>query len=183
MGLLSINEGIFQRITKSSDAQRDRMLNDISLNDLFQIKNSYETKTLLETILWPINQTKPYLVLQNYVARLLNAVFSSKIGRDYVGSTSIIQSLIWGNNGNLQMFYRPDRIIIESQTAEHLIAAMAKLSLNKFQRQDMIHKGKMSFFQVSLIMQFNSILSLYRHNTVDNKSLRGYRILWKRLPL
>lgn len=123
-------------------AKRDKILDDLVKNDIFEIRSEYKSKNLLETLLWPLHEVKESLVVQNFTARLLNAIVSSKIGRDYFDNVSIVESLVWDLGQNIQSVRTFHRNFIEIDTVEQLAASLAKLSLNQFQQCDMIEKGK-----------------------------------------
>lgn len=53
----------------------------------------------------------------------------------------MINSLVWGENTYAQPFSYVDRNYIDCQTSDMLIASMMKLSLNSWQRKDMVRKG------------------------------------------
>lgn len=83
----------------------------------------------------------------------MNAILSSKYGRDYVGSRSVIKGLVFGETSNGQRFNHcsgpHEREIIDAHTSDMLIACMMKLSLNPVQRRDMVQKGMFPHFVVA----------------------------------
>lgn len=128
-------QAIRWRITRSNQQVQEKTLRDIQKYNLFNLGHS---KSLLEELLWPVD----CLPLQNCTARLLNAIVSTEIGRNYIGDHSIINLLIWGENLFLQSFKFTDRELIESHTADMLIGTIMKLCLDTWQKRDLIRKGK-----------------------------------------
>lgn len=131
-----------QQVIRSLPSKRDKVLEELTKSDIFEIRSAYKSKNLLDILLWPLNEFKESLTVQNYTARLLNAIVSSKIGREYFTNVPIIQSLIWDSTDsggqNVQPFRRN---FIEVGTVQHITASMAKLSLDLFQQHDMLQKG------------------------------------------
>ena len=122
-----------------------RTLQDFIKYDLLRIKNNqYYEKTLMEILLWPSRGSPNGNHIQNGMARLVNGILSYPAGREYVGSTSIVNHLIWG--GENEVFkVEPSRQFIDSGTAGMLVAALMKLSHVPWQRKDMLNKGILSW--------------------------------------
>lgn len=64
------------------------------------------------------------------MAKLLNALLSFEVGRNYFSKLSMVKLLTW--SGNEQIY---------DSMAENLMDALKKLSLDQFQRRDMLEKG------------------------------------------
>lgn len=73
---------------------------------------------------------KTQTFLQTSGAKLLNALVTYQVGRDYFNDISMVELLTW----------KSSELIYDSM-ADHLIAVMQKLSLNKIQLHDMLQKG------------------------------------------
>lgn len=93
------------------------------------------------------------ILSKNCTARLLNAIVSTKAGRNYIGDHSIINYLVWGENLFLQSFKFTDREFIECHTSDMLIAAMMKLGMENWQKKDMIRKGKFFFIIIKVMSE------------------------------
>lgn len=132
-------QAIRWRITRSNQKVQEKTLRDIQKYNLFNLGHS--NKSLLEELLWPVDCTMA-LLLQNCTARLLNAIISTEIGRNYIGDHSIINLLVWGENLFLQSFKFTDREFVESHTDDMLIGTIMKLCLDAWQKRDLIRKGK-----------------------------------------
>lgn len=118
-----------------------RTLQDFIKYDLLRIKNTqYYEKTLMELLLWPPRSTPNANCMQNSMARLLNGIVSYEEGRNYIGSTSIVNHLLWGGENELYKV-EPSRQFLDSGTAGMLVAAMMKLSCVPWQRKDMLNKN------------------------------------------
>lgn len=127
-----------QRLTKYGHDVCNDTIADIVANDMLKLQCKCGTRTMLENLLWPVNTSIPN-ALQDAAARFLNALVSTKEGRDYFGKRSVIDTLVWGETsyGDI-LVYRGD---IDVNVAENLMAALMKLSLQPQQRHDMINKG------------------------------------------
>lgn len=95
--------------------------------------------------MWPLHRVQEGIVVQNFTARLFNAIVSSKIGRDYFDNVSIVESLVGEpldlRGQHIHAIQSFNWNFIDVDTIEQLTASMAKLSLNQFQQFDMIKKG------------------------------------------
>lgn len=147
---------VYQRLTSSTDAEREKTLRDIARYDLFGVRYQNGAKTRLETLLWPMGESYE-LRIQKYTAKLLYTITSMKSGRDYVRSVSIIRLLAWSNSicsPPMQFEHRP---LVDTETAEHLVGAMGKLCTIEFHREDMINAGMLhsiTFCACSLAARF-----------------------------
>lgn len=135
-------QAIRWRITKTNHKIQERTLRDIQKYNLFNLGHS---KTILEELLWPCNSTLSHQ-LQNGTARLLNAIVSTEIGRNYIGAHSIVNLLVWGENLFLQSFRSTERECVDSHTSDMLIGIMMKLCLDAWQKRDVIRRGKLGFY-------------------------------------
>lgn len=78
-------------------------------------------------------------ILQDATARLLNAIVSSKRGRNYIGNNTIVPLLFWGDD-LLGIHMTKPRTKICQTTADNLMAAIFKISLIPKQRSEMLHR-------------------------------------------
>lgn len=119
-----------------------RTLQDFLKYDLLRIKNNqYYEKSIIETLLWPPRHATHANHIQNSMARLLNGIVSYEEGRRYVGSTSIVNHLMWGGETEAVYKVEPSRQFLDSNTAGMLVATMMKLSTSSWQKRDMMNKG------------------------------------------
>lgn len=118
-----------QLLTSSKDYVPSEMIEKFIANDLLQLR----ANCLLPKLLWPLDYSENVLVQQNRIASLLNAVVSYKEGRKYFDEISMFEILTANALGNSS---------VEKNTLEHLIAVMAKLSVNTFHRNDFGKWGK-----------------------------------------
>lgn len=122
-----------------------RTIQDFMKYDLLRIKNNqYYERTLIEMLLWPMKSTTNANNIQNSMVRLLNGIVSYEEGRNYIGTTSIVNHLIWGGENELYKV-EPSRQFIDSGTAGMLLATMMKLSTNPWQKKDMLNRGILSW--------------------------------------
>lgn len=105
------------------------MIGQFIANDLLQLR----ANCLLPKLLWPLDYSENSLVQQNCIASLVNAVVSYKEGRTYFDGISMFETLTVNALENSS---------VEKNTLDHLIAVMAKLSVNTFHRHDFGKRGK-----------------------------------------
>lgn len=113
---------------KSTENVRSKIFDEFAQHNLFLL----ETKDLLHQLLWPLDKSKENLLIQNFTSQLLNAIVSTRNGCAYFSKTSVIDTLIADSVDNSS---------IEINTADNLLATIAKLSANDFQRNEFIDKG------------------------------------------
>lgn len=94
-----------------------------------------KTNHLLRKLLWPLDESESALVQQNCVASLLNAIVSHTEGRKYFDGIPTVDAFTAGALGSS---------LIERNTLDSLIAAMAKLSISGYHRHEFGKCGEYS---------------------------------------
>lgn len=127
-------------MTNSTEAERIRTLKAIAQNDLFGVRHPNGAKTRFETLLWPTGESSEQR-LQKYMAKLFYTIAAMKLGRDYIRNISIIRFLAWSNSITSPPIRFEHRPLVDMETAEYLVGAMAKLCTVEFHRDDMVNSG------------------------------------------
>ncbi|XP_037048678.1 uncharacterized protein LOC119083142 [Bradysia coprophila] len=126
-------DAIRMRIKSSNSSVAINTIEEIVKFDLFGVQCECRSKPLLGDLFWPLT---PSHQLQTSIAQFVNALVSYKVGRNYFNNRPIIGMLTWGDIG---------RDNIDQIMGDNLMGIMMKLSLNRFQRTDMIKNGLISW--------------------------------------
>lgn len=87
-----------------------RTIQEFVKYDLLRVKQRSYEKNLMEWLLWPTRNTAHANYIQNSMARLINGIVSFAEGRNYLGSTSVVNYLIWGGENELYKVRKVKRI-------------------------------------------------------------------------
>ncbi|KAJ6637309.1 hypothetical protein Bhyg_10039, partial [Pseudolycoriella hygida] len=120
-------QALVLKLSNQEPTERRATVQAIVDIDLFNLKGG--TATTLKDLLWPVNTRTPH-PLQTSAAKLLNVIVSHRIGRNYFNKLSIIKLLTWNATE-----------AITDSMASNLLAAMRKLSLDRYQLVDMLKNG------------------------------------------
>ncbi|XP_037051567.1 uncharacterized protein LOC119085308 isoform X2 [Bradysia coprophila] len=122
-------QSLVLRLSNQEPDERLITVQDIVDNDVLGASGENGNGNTMEDLLWPVNITTPH-PMQTSTAKLLNALVSFEVGRDYFNKISMVKLLTW--SGKEQIY---------DSMADNLIDALKKLSLNELQRRDMLNKG------------------------------------------
>lgn len=108
-----------KRITKGSSEERDQAVVWVSRHDLLSV---HSDSRLVSSMLQPEDTVTPH-PLQQTLSRLLSAVASLRIGRDYLSSSDSLLSLL------VTCLRQETNVKLDSITSDMLLATLQKLSL------------------------------------------------------